>query len=174
MQDEIMQKSLAVKTYFFGLAILFCTAYGCKKENTIPKIEEEPVFYKESLVIGQWMYDKVKLNGILYDYEHTDRCGKDRFYFVNRPGQEYDYTEIIYITPTGNCAISQTGMDWKIKGKKLLLNFGSQVFTYDIIRLNETNFDVSIKLDFDNDGKVDDLELHAIKAPCTTGDPYCQ
>ena len=168
-----MQKSLAIKTYFFGLAILLCIAYGCKKENTI-KIEEEPVIYKESLVIGQWVYDKVKLNGILYNYEHTERCGKDRFYFVNRPGQEYDYTEIIYITPTGNCAISSTGMDWKIKGRKLLLNFGSQVFTYDIIRLNETNFDVSIKLDFDNDGKVDDLELHAIKVPCTAGDPHCQ
>lgn len=167
-------KSIIPKAYFICLLVLFGVVYGCKKENDIPKEEEEPIIYKENLVIGQWVYDKVKLNGVLYNYEHTERCGKDRFYFVNRPGQEYDYTEIIYITPTGNCAISSTGMDWKIKGRKLLLNFGTQVITYDIIRLNETNFDVSIKLDFDNDGKVDDLELHAIKVPCSTGDPYCQ
>lgn len=167
-------KSILPKAYLICVLVLFGVFCGCKKENSIPQEEEEPIIYKENLVIGQWVYDKIKLNGVLYNYEHTERCGKDRFYFVNRPGQEYDYTEIIYITPTGNCAISSTGMDWKIKGRKLLLNFGTQVITYDIIRLNETNFDVSIKLDFDNDGKVDDLELHSVKVPCSSGDPYCQ
>lgn len=173
MQLITTLKLFTIKTSIILAAIALFFVYGCKKEKYIPEAEE-PVIYKESLVIGKWIYDKVKLNGILYEYEHIARCGKDRFYFVNRPGQEYDYTEIVYITPTNNCAISQTSMDWKIKGKKLLLNFGTQVFTYDILRLNETNFDVSIQLDFDNDGKIDDLELHAIKESCTTGDPYCQ
>ncbi len=161
-----IRKKLIYLTFITALV-----AFSCKKEKQKAK---EEIIYSENLVIGQWIYDKIKLNDILYDYEHVEKCGKDRFYFQNRAGQDHQYEEIRYITPTGNCAISQTNMGWKIKGRNLLLNFGQQVFTYNIIRLDDTNFQVSIKTDFNNDGKIDNVEIHAIKKACTMGDPSCQ
>ena len=159
-------KKLIYLTFAFILI-----AFSCKKEKQKAK---EEIIYSENLVIGQWIYDKIRLNGVLYDYEHIEKCGKDRFYFQNRSGQDHQYEEIRYITPTGNCAISQTNMGWKIKGRNLLLNFGQQVFTYNIIQLDNISFKVSIKTDFDNDGKIDNVEIHSIKKPCGMGDPYCQ
>ena len=61
-------------------------------------------------------------------------------------------------------------MDWKLKGENLILNFGSQQFSYKILRLNSTNFDVLVNTDYDGDGKVDKLEIYASKENCTTDD----
>ncbi|MFN0292003.1 lipocalin family protein [Pedobacter helvus] len=157
----------------FWLILLATTAIlsSCKKKDATI---EEPEIYTESQVIGQWIYDKIKINGVLQNYEHTEKCGKDSFFFRNRPGQDHQYEEVVYITPTGNCAISQTFMEWKIKGRKLILNFGQQVFTYQIIKLDDISFEVSIKIDYDGDGKLDELELHAIRKPCTDWDHRCQ
>ena len=64
-------------------------------------------------------------------------------------------------------------MVWKLNGENLILNFGKQAFIYRILKLNETNFDVAIKIDFNGDGKEDDVEIYAVRGNCTH-DSYCQ
>lgn len=49
-----------------------------------------------------------------------------------------------------------------------------QQFTYKIIRLTKSNFDVSVSTDYNGDDKADHLEIYATRESCTTGAPYCQ
>jgi hypothetical protein len=79
---------------------------------------------------------------------------------------------MIYLN--SNCALSTTNMDWKLKGENLILNFGTQQISYKILRLTQDNFDVQISIDYDGDGKADNLEIYATRESCSTGDPYCQ
>lgn len=65
-------------------------------------------------------------------------------------------------------------MEWRVKGENLILAFGAQEITYKILRLNESNFDVLIRSDYDGDVKLDDLEIYATREKCTGGDPICQ
>ena len=143
-------------------------SFSCKKE----KVDEKEIYFENQL-IGKWIYNELKINGILYSYQHNPNCQKDRFYFVNRTFQDHDYTEVLYLYT--HCASSITGMDWKLQGRNLILNFGNQLFNYKILRLDHTNLDVSISIDYDRDGKVDDVEIYAIKDPCNVSDDInCQ
>lgn len=63
-------------------------------------------------------------------------------------------------------------VDWKLNGESHILNFGSQQFSYKILKLRSSNFDVLINTDYDGDNKVDKLEIYATKETCSTGDPY--
>jgi len=152
------------------LCLIFC--FSCKKKT--PGDTEPPVvdLYSDQQVIGKWVYQSLKVNGTSYPYPHKSGCGKDRFYFLNGPSQDHDYVDVIHLN--SNCALSTTNMDWKLKGENLILNFGTQLFTYKILRLTQSNFDVSISTDYDGDGKADNLEIYATRESCTTGDPYCQ
>lgn len=152
-----------MQKYLLLLWLLFLIS--CKKDN----VNE---LYTEDQLIGKWIYNELKINGVLYNYQHQPGCKKDRFYFMNRPGQDHDYTELIYLN--SNCASSGTNMDWKLLGENLFLNFGSQIFRYKILKLNATNLDLSIQIDYDKDGKADNIEIYAIKEPCVTGEPSYQ
>jgi hypothetical protein len=46
--------------------------------------------------------------------------------------------------------------------------------SYKILTLTRDNFDVQISIDYDGDGKADNLEIYATRESCSTGDPYCQ
>lgn len=46
--------------------------------------------------------------------------------------------------------------------------------SYKILRLTQHNFDVQISIDYDGDGKADNLEIYATRESCNTSDPYCQ
>ena len=144
--------------------VLILFFYSCKKEKTVQ-------IYSESQVLGKWIYDGLKVNGTYYPYEHRDKCGKDRFYFVNSPGRDHSYEEIIY-AKKDYCSITQTYLVWQLNGYNLTLNFGKQAFNYHILKLNDTNFDVSIKVDYDGDGKEDDVEIYAIRGVCGN-DTFC-
>jgi len=97
------------------------------------------------------MYKSLKVNGTSFAYPHSGDCGKGRFYFMNGEGQDHDYVELIYLN--SNCALSTTNIDWKLKGENLILSFGTQEFSYKILRLIKSNFDAQISTDYDGDGK---------------------
>jgi hypothetical protein len=154
------------------LTVILFLAASCKKDNA--NKDEETQVYPDNAVIGQWIYDQVKVNGVLSPYQHHPNCGKDRFYFRNQEGQDHDYEEVIYMRQYTYCAIQQTIMKWKIKGNDLILTFGTQSFTYKILRLTYDYFDVSIKVDYNGDGKLDDVEIYAVRKPCQFSDGTCQ
>ena len=161
--------SLNMKNYLTILLLCLVFSFSCKKKSPEPP---EVNLYTDGQVIGKWVYQSLKVNGTSYPYPHTSDCGKDRFYFMNREGQDHDYVELIYLN--SNCALSTTNMDWKLKGENLILNFGTQEFSYKILRLTQSNFDVQISTDYDGDGKADILEIYATREDCSTGDPFCQ
>jgi hypothetical protein len=161
-----------MKKYLMPLLLCLVFSFSCKKQTPSEPESPEVNLYTDQQVIGKWVYQSLKVNGTSYPYPHRSGCGKDRFYFLNRPSQDHDYVELIHLN--SNCALQATNMDWKLKGENLILNFGSQQFSYKILKLTSSNFDVLINTDYDGDGKVDQLEIYATKENCSTGDPYCQ
>lgn len=161
-----------MKNYLALLLLCVVFSISCKKKSPVEPEPPEVNLYTDGQVIGKWVYQSLKVNGISYVYPHRGDCGKDRFYFMNSEGQDHDYVELIYLN--SNCALSTTGMDWKLKGENLMLKFGTQQITYKILRLTQSNFDVQISTDYDGDGKADNLEIYATRENCSTGDPYCQ
>jgi hypothetical protein len=161
-----------MKKYLTLLSCILFIGMSCKKDKSEPV--EPPVvnLYKDEQLIGKWVYQTAKVNGISSPYVHRSGCAKDCFYFLNRTSQDHDYMEMIHLN--ANCAINQTYMKWRVKGENLILAFGAQEITYKILRLTETNFDVLIRSDYDGDGKLDDLEIYATREKCTGGDPFCQ
>ncbi|MGM9478900.1 lipocalin family protein [Pedobacter sp. GSP4] len=161
-----------MKKYLTLLLLCPLLYLSCKKQNSSETQPPEVDRYTDQQVIGKWVYQSLKVNGTAYPYPHRSGCGKDCFYFMNRPSQDHDYVELTHLN--ANCALSTTNMDWKLKGENLILNFGAQQFTYKILRLTQNNFDVLVTMDYDGDGKADNLEIYATRENCTTGDPYCQ
>lgn len=152
--------------------LIVILAFSCKKGHEEPTKEEEIVnLYVDSQLLGKWEYIAVKVNGVTSPYSHMKGCQKDAFYFFNQPEKDHDYVEVIF---KANCSTHSSNLDWKIKGENLILNFGPQEFIYKILRLTPKNFDVSINVDFDGDGKIDKVELYFEKGTCQIGDPFCQ
>jgi hypothetical protein len=161
-----------MKNYLTLLLLCLVFSLSCKKKSSDQPEQPEVNLYTDGQVIGKWVYQSLKVNGTSFPYPHIGDCGKDRFYFMNREGQDHDYVEMIYLN--SNCALSTTNMDWKLKGENLILNFGTQEFSYKILRLTQSNFDVQISRDYDGDGKADILEIYATRENCSTGEPFCQ
>lgn len=146
--------------------LLIIVSISCKKDQNE---EENKVVYQESQLLGRWVYESIKLNGVSTPYIH--KCiTKDAFYFRNRPGRDHQYDENIF---NANCSASSSSTIWRLEGNNLVLR-GPKDTYYKILRLNETNFDVSLTVDFDGDGKIDKVEIYAIKGTCEKSDPNCE
>lgn len=146
--------------------LIIIVAISCKKDQSEDK---NTVVYQESQLLGRWVYESFKLNGVNTPYVHKCR-NKDAFYFRNRPGRDHQYDENLY---NANCSSTSGTTIWRLEGENLILRGPKDIY-YKIIRLNETNFDVSVTVDFDGDGKVDKVELYAVKGDCEKDDPNCE
>lgn len=161
-----------MKKYLTLLLLSLTFMISCKKKTSGEPEPPEVNRYTDEQVIGKWVYQSLKVNGISYPYSHRSDCGKDRFYFLNRAGQDHDYVELLYLN--SECSSSTTYMDWELKGENLILSFGKQPIIYNILRLTENNFDVQISTDYDAEGEADEVEIYATRENCSTGDPFCQ
>ncbi len=146
--------------------LIIIVAISCKKDESEDK---NTVVYRESQLLGRWVYESIKLNGVNTPYVHKCR-NKDAFYFRNRPGRDHQYDENLY---NANCSSTSGTTIWRLEGENLILRGPKDIY-YKILRLNETNFDVSVTVDFDGDGKVDKVELYAVKGDCEKNDPNCE
>ncbi|RZJ64578.1 MAG: hypothetical protein EOO47_26920 [Flavobacterium sp.] len=147
--------------------LIILVTISCKKDPSEEELNK--IVYNESQILGRWVYESVKLNGILSPYNH--RCKtKDAFYFRNRPGRHHQYDENLF---NANCSATSATTTWRMDGDNLILR-GPKDSYYKIIRLNETNFDVSVTVDFDGDGKLDKVEIYAVKGNCEKNDPNCE
>jgi hypothetical protein len=153
-----------MKKVLFALILLGCIACSESEE-----VDPREAYFLES-IIGSWAYDTVRVDGVTYLYQHTEGCVKDLFQFYNVEGKEFDFEEevVLNCSNCAECALSQTGLEWKLKGDNIKLYFGSQlVLVYKIIEVDDTKFIYQVELDYDNDGDNDLLEITAVKY-----DPY--
>lgn len=149
------------------LALLIVAfAFSCKKGK---EEEQNKIVYNESQVLGRWVYESIRLNGVSSTYKHNCKT-KDAFYFRNRPGRDHQYDEVLWNI---NCIPTSSTTIWELDGDNLILR-GPQDSFYKILRLTENNFDVSINVDFDGDGKRDKVEIYAVKGACEKSDPNCE
>ena len=138
------------------LALILITL-SCSSDNEEVGSIYQPTFNVDLLLKG-WRYDVLKINGTSYNYQHNVNCYNDFFGFLNRTGQEYQFTETVFTNDY--CTNNSTNLEWKIKKDKIYLYFGTQlVLTYKVITLTETNFTFSFENDIDKDGTIDQVEV---------------
>ena len=129
-----------------------------------------PDAYILEAIIGSWAYNTVEVDGIVYDYEHTEGCEKDLFQFYNEEGKEFDFEEdyVSNCDICAECAISSTNLRWELYGNKIDLYFGEQlVLVYTIIEVNATKITYQVEVDYDEDGDTDLIEITGVSY-----DPY--
>jgi len=145
------------------IILLIAFLVSCKKsEDPAPNIETK--IYEEEQVLGKWVYDKVKINGNLSTYEHQATCEKDRFYLKKYPNYKA-YHEML--SRDANCTFASFYTDWELDKDELILNLGNNSsIKYKILRLDSAHFDVSIRVDYDQDGKPDKVEIYTLKEDC--------
>ena len=83
------------KIFFFYLIIALV---GCSSKDDADLEETDPreAYFLEAIV-GSWAYDTVKVNGQLFQYQHTEDCVKDLFQFYNTEGKEFDFEESVVL-----------------------------------------------------------------------------
>lgn len=152
-----MKKIIIV--FLIGLTIWSCANDDDQKEQPNPYILEA--------IIGSWAYNTVKINGDLYNYEHTEGCVKDLFQFYNEEGKPFEFEEA-YVSNCeicADCATTSTNLKWELIGDKIDLYFGDQYITqYEILEVNSTLISYKRFYDADEDGIDDELII--------TGVPY--
>lgn len=148
--------------------LLSCVLLGlisCSKSDDDVPTDPREAYFLET-IIGSWSYDTIKVGGQTYSYQHTEGCERDLFQFYNSEGKEFDFEERV-VTNCANCAecaLTQTGLEWELKGNKINLYFGEQlVLVYTIIEVNETKFTYQIEVDYDEGGDKDLLEITGIR-----------
>ena len=152
-----------MKKLFF-LPILFLL-FSCSPDDKEEKPISNPTFDVDLLLKG-WRYDTIKIDGILYNYQHNSFCYQDHFGFLNRPGQERMFVETTFTNDY--CTNNSINMEWKIKKDKIYLYFGKPlVLTYKVVLLSENQFVFSFETDIDQDGTIDNVEISS-----TPYDPY--
>ena len=140
------------------LALILFT-FSCSSDNEIIGTIHQPSFNVDYLLKG-WRYDKLKINGVSYNYEHNPKCYNDFFGFVNRPSQPYYFNETVFTND--HCTTNSANLEWKIKKDEIFLYVGTQLaLTYKVLFLDENNLVISLKTDIDTDGIIDDVSIIA-------------
>ncbi len=155
------------RSFLFGILIIFIS---CSKGDDESPDPLESYFLEN--IVGSWSYDTVKINGETFLYQHTENCERDLFQFYNSEGKEFDFEErvVLNCSNCADCAISQTGLEWELKGNKINLYFGEQlVLIYTIIEVTDLEFTYQVEVDYDEDGDEDLLEITGIRY-----DPYAE
>lgn len=144
------------------LLLLLLGLVSCSKDEYTP-VERGNINYPSfdtSKMIGAWVYETMTFNGETFLYPHNPNCTKDVFGFFNTEGRRFLYDEIIHVND--ECSVSQTNLEWKVNGDKLIFYFGEQlVLIYTVISIDDDYFIVRRIADFNNDGIEDTLEIKA-------------
>lgn len=138
-------------------------AFSCSSsDDNGPKA---PTFNVDLLLKG-WAYDKIIIEQGEFDYSHNPGCNLDYFGFRNRPGQEYQFEEIIHTFDY--CASSQTFLEWEPDGDHVNLYFGDYFLgELVIVNLTDNSLEAILEADFDGDGTREQQHFKAIPY-----DPY--
>ncbi len=148
--------------------LIIIVVISCKKKSE----EVTRNIYTESQLTGRWMYKSLKINGVPAPYVNKCRVREDSFFLIIRPDQDHLYHEIKYGL---DCLPNQMGTTWQLQGNNLILHniLINKDAVYNILRLTDTNLDLSITLDYDLDGKSDNLEIYLVKGFCDANDTLC-
>ena len=155
-----------MKKILTQLIIIF--AISCKKKSE----EVTTNIYTESQLKGRWMYKSLKINGISAPYVNKCRVREDSFFLIIRPDQDHLYHDFKY---GFDCLPIQRATTWQLQGNNLILHnlLVNKDAVYKILRLTDTNLNLSITLDYDFDGKSDNLEIYLVKGFCDNNDSLC-
>lgn len=145
------------------LLLLVFFVFSCSSDdNNGPK----PPTFTVDLLLKGWSYDKIIVEEGEFDYPHNPDCYKDHFGFRNRPGQEYQFEEILYAEDY--CSVTQTILDWEPDGDHVNLYFGEYfIGKMIIIELTETSLYCILEADFNGDGTKEQQQIRA-----SPYDPY--
>jgi hypothetical protein len=149
--------------------LIIIVAISCKKDQSE---EENKVLYQESQLLGRWVYESLKINGISAPYMNKCRVREDSFFLIIRPDQDHLYHELKF---GFDCLPIHRATTWQLQGNNLILHYllVNRDAVYKILRLTDTNLDLSITLDYDLDGKSDNLEIYLVKGFCDPNDSLC-
>lgn len=103
-------------------------------------------------------------------YVNKCRVNKDSFCLINRP--DHQYHDLKY---SSSCLTTQTVTKWELQGSNLILTYilFNQDDVYKMLRLTDTNFDLSITLDHGFGRKSDNLEIYLVKGVCKSNFSFC-
>ncbi len=144
----------------FALAIL-ALLFSCNQND-----DDNSPSFNENFLLKGWAYETMWTNGNEIPYPHHDGCYKDHFGLVNSATQPNQFSELIF--DLQDCGISQTNLEYKLKGNKVALYFGTyHIGDIKVVELTDTFFHGIIEADLDGDGNKDKQEFTA-----SPYDPY--
>ena len=114
-------------------------------------------------MIGTWTYETITLNGNESAYEHVADCPKDIFTFYNSPGRSFQYEEMVRIND--QCGTQTTALKWEVNRDLINFYFGQQfIIAFRVLSITDTEFILSYRFDYDQDGDLDDVEIIGVKS----------
>ncbi|MDD3003326.1 hypothetical protein [Flavobacterium sp.] len=133
------------KIFTLGLGILMLAS--CSSDDGGSSVKSSQLTNKK------WYYNKYIFNGVTSTDVHENiECGKDYSIFKENGVLEDAY----YMT---NCELYVDENLWTLDGKKLLITSEDGVLTFTISKLTASTLEVTTKVDFDLDGKIDTMKM---------------